>query len=67
MPRRRSVLASAASTARASSTTTAAGRPSASASGWNCTGIAVLPVLAAALTVARRPDAAADLRTAEAA
>ena len=28
--------------------------------------IAVLPVLAAALTVARRPDAAADLRTAEA-
>jgi FtsX-like permease family len=39
--------------------------------GWSQTlplalAIAVLPVLAAALTVARRPDAAADLRTAEA-
>jgi hypothetical protein len=39
--------------------------------GWSQTlplalAIAVLPVLAAALTVARRPDAAAELRTAEA-
>jgi hypothetical protein len=29
--------------------------------------VAVLPVLAAALTLARRPDAAAELRAAEAA
>ena len=29
--------------------------------------IAVLPVLAAALTIARRPDAAAELRAAESA
>jgi FtsX-like permease family len=40
--------------------------------GWSQTlplalAVAVLPVLAAALTIARRPDAAADLRTAEAA
>jgi hypothetical protein len=40
--------------------------------GWALTlplavAVAVLPVLAAALTVARRPDAAAELRTAEAA
>ena len=40
--------------------------------GWSQTlplalAIAVLPVLGATLTVARRPDAAADLRTAEAA
>jgi hypothetical protein len=40
--------------------------------GWALTlplavAVAVLPVLAAALTIARRPDAAAELRTAEAA
>ena len=43
MPRRRSALASAMSTARASTTMATAGRPSASTSGWNWTG-ALVPV-----------------------